>query len=79
MLQLLQSAVRRQIRVRRSPSRPELFHQLQQVQNFLLEDVSSLNQPSFAFLKPYSNFAKLAQCRVSLMPLFRIRRFALQS
>jgi hypothetical protein len=22
--------------------------------NFLLEDVSSLNQPSFAFLKPYS-------------------------
>jgi hypothetical protein len=44
MLQLVQSALRRQIRMRGASSRPELFHQFQQVQNFLLEDVPPLER-----------------------------------
>src|SRR5262245_33927202 len=42
MLQLVQSTLRRQLRVRRASSRSELLHQLQQVQNFLLAKVPSL-------------------------------------
>jgi hypothetical protein len=44
MLQLVQSALRRQIRMRGASSRPELLHQFQQVQNFVLEDVPSLDR-----------------------------------
>jgi hypothetical protein len=43
MLQVVQGALRGKIRLRRAPSRPELLHQLQQVQNVLLENVSSLS------------------------------------
>ena len=44
MLQLVQSTVRRQIRMRGASPRPELLHQFQQVYNFLLEDVPSLDR-----------------------------------
>src|SRR5215831_7604061 len=46
MLQLVQSTLRHQIRVRRASSRSELLHQLQQVQNFLLANVPSLTAHS---------------------------------
>jgi len=42
MLQLVQSTLRGQVRVRRASSRSELLHQLQQVQNVLLANVPSL-------------------------------------
>ena len=44
MLQLVQSTLRRQISMRRTSSWPKLLHQFQQVQNFLLEDVPSLDR-----------------------------------
>ena len=44
MLQLVQSTVCRQICMRGASSRPELLHQFQQVQDFLLEDVPSLDR-----------------------------------
>src|SRR5262249_6107379 len=89
MLQLVQSTLRHQIRVRRASSRSELLHQLQQVQNFLLANVPSLTAHSHktgwdsagaasvtALLKLYRSFAKIGLYGKREIVAFNIRQFA---